>query len=151
MRRYDISITSTDSKNVIEFKSISLVSLKKYLDNGFFDKELNNQNEYLKPPMKFTRKKMKRNQVILLTNLYISIARAIWEQNSNVLFKYKVMIGDSLTLENLKAIYEAMSKIKETDRSTYFDQYLTEVEYRIKEARLSLRESGNQSISQRRI
>ena len=61
MRRYDVAITNTDSKNVIEFKSISLVSLKKYLDNGFFDKELNNQNEYLKPPMKFARKKMKRN------------------------------------------------------------------------------------------
>lgn len=44
------------------------------------------------------------------------------------------MIGDSLTLENLIAIYEAMSKIKEIDRSEYFNQYLKEVEDRIKEA-----------------
>ena len=43
------------------------------------------------------------------------------------------MIGDSLTLENLIAIYEAMSKIKEIDRSEYFNQYLKEVEDRIKE------------------
>jgi hypothetical protein len=44
------------------------------------------------------------------------------------------MIGESLTLENLRAIYEAMSKIKEIDRSEYFNQYLKEVEDRIKEA-----------------
>jgi hypothetical protein len=44
------------------------------------------------------------------------------------------MIGDSLTVENLTAIYEAMSKIKEIDRSDYFNQYLKEVEERIKEA-----------------
>jgi hypothetical protein len=44
------------------------------------------------------------------------------------------MIGDSLTLENLTAIYEAMSKIKEIDRSAFFNQYLKEVEDRIKEA-----------------
>ena len=44
------------------------------------------------------------------------------------------MIGDSLTLENLRAIYEAMSKIKEIDRSHYFNQYLKEVEDRTKEA-----------------
>lgn len=43
------------------------------------------------------------------------------------------MIGDSLTLENLIAIYEAMSKIKEIDRSEYFNQYLKEVEDRINE------------------
>jgi hypothetical protein len=42
------------------------------------------------------------------------------------------MIGDSLTLENLIAIYEAMGKIKEIDRSEYFNQYLKEVEDRIK-------------------
>jgi hypothetical protein len=44
------------------------------------------------------------------------------------------MIGESLTLENLIAIYEAMSKIKEIDRSEFFNQYLKEVEDRIKEA-----------------
>ena len=44
------------------------------------------------------------------------------------------MIGESLTLENLIAIYEAMSKIKEIDRSDYFNQYQKEVEDRIKEA-----------------
>lgn len=44
------------------------------------------------------------------------------------------MIGDTLTLENLIAIYEAMSKIKETDRSLFFDNYYKEVEERIKEA-----------------
>lgn len=43
------------------------------------------------------------------------------------------MIGESLTLENLIAIYEAMSKIKEIDRSEFFNQYLKEVEDRIKE------------------
>jgi hypothetical protein len=44
------------------------------------------------------------------------------------------MIGDSLTLESLTAIYEAMSKIKDIDRSEYFKQYYKEVEDRIKEA-----------------
>jgi hypothetical protein len=44
------------------------------------------------------------------------------------------MIGDSLTLENLLAIYMAMDKIKPVDRSEYFNQYLKEVEDRIKEA-----------------
>ena len=43
------------------------------------------------------------------------------------------MIGDTLTLENLTAIYEAMSKIKEIDRSDYFKQYFKEVEDRLKE------------------
>lgn len=46
----------------------------------------------------------------------------------------KNMIGDSLTIENLTAIYEAMSKIKEIDRSQYFNQYFKEVENRMKEA-----------------
>jgi hypothetical protein len=41
------------------------------------------------------------------------------------------MIGDTLTLENLTAIYEAMSKIKEIDRSDYFNQYFKEVEDRL--------------------
>lgn len=44
------------------------------------------------------------------------------------------MIGESLTIENLTAIYEAMSKIKEIDRSEYFNQYFKEVENRIKDA-----------------
>lgn len=43
------------------------------------------------------------------------------------------MIGDSLTIENLTAIYEAMCKIKEIDRSQYFNQYFKEVENRMKE------------------
>lgn len=41
---------------------------------------------------------------------------------------------NSLTLENLSAIYEAMSKIKEIDRSEFFSRYYKEVEDRIKEA-----------------
>lgn len=44
------------------------------------------------------------------------------------------MIGESLTLENLRTIYEAMSKIKEIDRSEYFNQYFKEVENRMKDA-----------------
>lgn len=36
-----------------------------------------------------------------------------------------------LTLRNLTAIYEFMSKIKEKDRSLYFIQYLKEVEDKI--------------------
>ena len=44
------------------------------------------------------------------------------------------MIGDSLNLKNLTAIYEAMSKIKVIDRSEYFKQYFKEVENRLKEA-----------------
>ena len=44
------------------------------------------------------------------------------------------MIGDSLTIETLQAILEAMSKVKEIDRSTFFKQYYKEVEDRIKEA-----------------
>lgn len=45
----------------------------------------------------------------------------------------------TLTIENLKAIYEAMSKIQEIDQSKYFKQYLDEVETRIKES-ISLNE-----------
>jgi hypothetical protein len=41
------------------------------------------------------------------------------------------MIGDTLTKENLTAIYEAMKKIKEVDRSEYFIQYFKEVESRL--------------------
>lgn len=43
------------------------------------------------------------------------------------------MIGDSLTLDNLKAIHEAMSKIREVDRSQYFKNYWYEIESRISE------------------
>lgn len=31
------------------------------------------------------------------------------------------MIGDTLTIENLTAIYEAMKRIKNIDRSDYFE------------------------------
>jgi hypothetical protein len=33
------------------------------------------------------------------------------------------MIGDTLTTENLLAIFEAMSKIKPIDESEYFNNY----------------------------
>ena len=45
----------------------------------------------------------------------------------------------TLTIQNLKAIYDAMSKIKDIDQSQYFKQYLDEVESRIKQA-ISLNE-----------
>ena len=41
------------------------------------------------------------------------------------------MIGDSLNISNLSKIYKAMSKVKEIDRSTYFNQYYKELEDRI--------------------
>ncbi len=44
------------------------------------------------------------------------------------------MIGDTLTIDNLIAIYEAMSKIKDTDRSVFFNNYYNEIKERIKEA-----------------
>ena len=44
------------------------------------------------------------------------------------------MIGDSLNIETLQPILEAMDKVKEIDRSDYFNQYYKEVEERIKEA-----------------
>jgi hypothetical protein len=37
------------------------------------------------------------------------------------------MIGDTLTTENLLAIFEAMSKIKPIDRSQCFDNYYDEI------------------------
>ena len=43
------------------------------------------------------------------------------------------MIGDSLTKENLKAIYEAMSKIKPIDQSNNFTTYYKEIEERLNE------------------
>jgi hypothetical protein len=43
------------------------------------------------------------------------------------------MIGDSLTIENLESIREAMSKIKAGDRSKFFEEYFTEVLARIAE------------------
>lgn len=42
------------------------------------------------------------------------------------------MIGDSLTLENLQAIKNAMEKIKVIDRSDYFNQYYGEILDRLK-------------------
>ena len=56
------------------------------------------------------------------------------------------MIGDSLNLENLIAIYDAMSKINEIDRSQYFNQYLKEVENRIIEAKSLKITIGNHTI-----
>lgn len=41
------------------------------------------------------------------------------------------MIGDTLTIENLKAIFEAMSKIKPIDQSQCFKEYFDEVIGRI--------------------
>ena len=56
------------------------------------------------------------------------------------------MIGDSLNLENLIAIYDAMNKINEIDRSQYFNQYLKEVENRIIEAKSSKITIGKHTI-----
>jgi hypothetical protein len=42
------------------------------------------------------------------------------------------MIGDSITLKNLQAIKDAMEKIKEIDRSDYFNQYYGEILDRLK-------------------
>ena len=47
------------------------------------------------------------------------------------------MIGSSLTLENLQAIYTAMSKVAQIDRSNYFNDYYKEIEERIEELRNS--------------
>ena len=41
------------------------------------------------------------------------------------------MIGDSLTMENLLAIFQAMQKIKPIDQSEYFRQYYAEVVQRL--------------------
>ncbi len=41
------------------------------------------------------------------------------------------MIGDTLTIENLQAIFDAMSKIKPIDQSEYFRQYYAEVVRRL--------------------
>ena len=41
------------------------------------------------------------------------------------------MIGDSLTMENLLAIFQAMQKIKPIDQSEYFRQYYAEVMERL--------------------
>lgn len=43
------------------------------------------------------------------------------------------MIGDTLTLENLLAIKNAMDKIKEIDQSFFFTQYYSEIISRIAE------------------
>jgi hypothetical protein len=44
------------------------------------------------------------------------------------------MIGKTLTIENLQAIYDAMSKIQVIDRSLFFEQYYNEVIVRMGEA-----------------
>ena len=41
------------------------------------------------------------------------------------------MIGDSLTMENLLAIFQAMQKIKPIDQSEYFKKYYAEVMERL--------------------
>ena len=41
------------------------------------------------------------------------------------------MIGDSLSMENLLAIFQAMQKIKPIDQSEYFRQYYAEVVQRL--------------------
>jgi hypothetical protein len=43
------------------------------------------------------------------------------------------MIGDTLTIENLQAIFDAMSKIKPIDQSEHFRQYYAEVVRRLSE------------------
>jgi hypothetical protein len=40
-------------------------------------------------------------------------------------------MNTTLTLENIKAIIEAMDKIKPIDRSEYFNNYYAELKYRI--------------------
>jgi hypothetical protein len=42
----------------------------------------------------------------------------------------------TLTLENLQCIYDAMSKIKEIDRSNYFNQYFKEEKTRVEEEKV---------------
>ena len=41
------------------------------------------------------------------------------------------MIGDTLTIDNLKAIKKAMEKIKSNDQSDYFKKYYKEISDRI--------------------
>jgi hypothetical protein len=41
------------------------------------------------------------------------------------------MIGDSLTMENLLAIFQAMQKIEPIDQSEYFKKYYAEVMERL--------------------
>lgn len=43
------------------------------------------------------------------------------------------MIGDTLTMENLLAIFNAMQKIKPIDRSQYFENYMNEIIDRLKD------------------
>ena len=42
------------------------------------------------------------------------------------------MIGETLTEQNLRRIYDAMNKIAEIDRSDFFKQYLGELEWRLR-------------------
>lgn len=39
--------------------------------------------------------------------------------------------GRTMTLENLKRIKEAMDRIEAIDRSTYFNQFMMEIEWRL--------------------
>lgn len=41
------------------------------------------------------------------------------------------MIGDSLTMENLLGIFQAMQKIESIDQSEYFKQYYAEIIQRL--------------------
>jgi len=43
------------------------------------------------------------------------------------------MIGDTLTMENLLAIFNAMAKIKPIDQSEYFRNYMEEVIERLQD------------------
>lgn len=47
--------------------------------------------------------------------------------------KRKIMIGDSLSMENLLAIFQAMQKIEPIDQSEHFRQYYAEVVRRLSE------------------
>lgn len=40
-------------------------------------------------------------------------------------------MGQSLTIENLECIFNAMQNIKYIDRSHYFEKYLEELQWRI--------------------
>jgi hypothetical protein len=43
------------------------------------------------------------------------------------------MIGDSFTTDNLLDILKAMQKIKPIDQSQYFENYMGEIMYRLKQ------------------
>lgn len=58
------------------------------------------------------------------------------------------MIGDTLTLENLREIYEAMSKIKPIDQSENYTLYFKEIEERLhqKETLIRLAQEAEQEL-----